>query len=112
MQHIRHRADFLAAAGGAKANSPAFVLQARDRGDQGPPRIGFTVTRKVGTATERNRVRRRLREMVRLGAAEAGMRDACDYVVVGRRVALTRDFKALAADLRSAVSRIGKNLKA
>ena len=70
------------------------------------------MTRKVGTATERNRVRRRLREMVRLGAAEAGMRGACDYVVVGRRVALTRDFTSLAADLRSAVSRVAKDLKA
>ena len=110
MQHIRQRADFLAAAGGAKASAAAFVLQARDRGDSGPPRIGFTVTRKVGTATERNRVRRRLREMVRLGAADAGMRNACDYVVVGRRGALTRDFGALRDDLRSALKRVDKEL--
>jgi ribonuclease P protein component len=110
MQHIRQRADFLAAAGGAKANATAFVLQARKRDDSGPARIGFTVTRKVGTATERNRVRRRLREMVRLTVADAGMRTACDYVVVGRRSALTRDFADLRDDLRIALRRIEKEL--
>ena len=110
MQHIRQRADFLAAAGGAKANASAFVLQARDRGDQGPARIGFTVTRKVGNAPERNRVRRRLREMVRLIGAEAGMRPHCDYVVIGRRSALTRDFSALSEDLRAALNRVAKEL--
>lgn len=110
MQHIRQRADFLAAAGGAKANATAFVLQARKRDDNGPARIGFTVTRKVGTATERNRVRRRLREMVRLTVADAGMKPHCDYVVVGRRSALTRDFSALREDLRSALRRVEKEL--
>jgi ribonuclease P protein component len=110
MQHIRQRADFLAAAGGAKANATAFVLQARKRDDNGPARIGFTVTRKVGTATERNRVRRRLREMVRRTVADAGMHTACDYVVVGRRSALTRDFSALRDDLRIALRRVEKEL--
>jgi ribonuclease P protein component len=110
MQHIRQRADFLAAAGGAKANATAFVLQARQRGDDGPARVGFTVTRKVGTATERNRVRRRLREMVRLSVADAVMRPHCDYVVVGRRSALTRDFSTLREDLRIALRRVDKEL--
>ena len=110
MQHIRQRADFLAAAGGAKANMAAFVLQARDRGDQGPARIGFTVTRKVGTATERNRVRRRLREMMRLSAADAGIKPHRDYVVIGRRNALTRDFSVLREDLQSALRRVEKEL--
>jgi ribonuclease P protein component len=110
MQHIRQRADFLAAAGGAKANVAAFVLQARKRDDNGPARVGFTVTRKVGNAPERNRVRRRLREMVRLTGAEAGMRPHCDYVVIGRRSALTRDFSALSEDLRSALRRVETDL--
>jgi ribonuclease P protein component len=110
MERIRQRADFLAAAGGAKANAPAFVLQARSRNDAGPARVGYTVTRKVGTATERNRVKRRLREMVRLSAAAAGMQPHCDYVVIGRRTALNRDFAMLRDDLYQALRRIERDL--
>jgi len=68
MERLRQRADFLAAAAGTKVTAPAFLLQARKRGDEGPVRFGFTVSKKVGNAVERNRVRRRLREIVRLSA--------------------------------------------
>ncbi len=91
MEKLRHRRDFLAAAGGAKAPAPAFVLQVRARRDDGPVRVGFTVSRKVGTAVERNRVRRRLREVVRKAAPDA-MRAGHDYVVIGRRAALELAF--------------------
>ncbi|MBO0756638.1 MAG: ribonuclease P protein component, partial [Bradyrhizobiaceae bacterium] len=47
MERLKRRADFLAAAGGAKSPASAFVLQARARGDQGPARVGFTVSKKV-----------------------------------------------------------------
>ena len=60
MERLRQRADFLAAASGAKAPTAAFVLQVRARGDRRPGRVGFTVSKKVGNAVERNRVRRRL----------------------------------------------------
>ena len=59
MERLRQRADFLAAASGAKSTATAFVLQARKRSDDGPARVGFTVSKKVGNAVERNRVRRR-----------------------------------------------------
>ena len=87
MDRLRQRADFLAVANGARANSAAFVVQARARDDSGPVRVGFTVTKKNGTATERNRIRRRLRELVkRLDVIS--MRPHSDYVLVGRRAAL------------------------
>lgn len=105
MQRLRQRSDFLAAAKGVKAPTPAFVLQSRERGDQGPPRVGFTVTRKVGTAVERNRVRRRLREVVRLSAAGL-LRDGSDYVIIGRRAALDRPFDRCVADFVGAVKRV------
>ncbi len=107
MDRLRQRADFLAVAGGARVTSPAFVVQSRSRDDLGPTRIGFTVTRKNGTATERNRIRRRLRELVkRLDVLS--MRPHSDYVLVGRRAALTRDFAAMLDDLRSALRRLDR----
>jgi len=101
MDRLRQRADFLAVANGARANASAFVLQSRRRDDDGPIRIGFTVTRKNGTATERNRIRRRLRELVKR-LDPVSMHPHHDYVLVGRRVALTRDFAAMLDDLRAA----------
>ena len=107
MDRLRQRADFLAVANGARANSPAFVVQGRLRDDNGPVRIGFTVTKKNGNAPERNRIRRRLRELVkRLDVIS--MRPHHDYVLVGRRAALTRDFAAMLDDLRSALHRLDR----
>src|SRR5215218_560813 len=104
MDRLRQRADFLAVANGARASSTAFVVQGRRRDDDGPIRIGFTVTKKNGTATERNRIRRRLRELVkRLDVIS--MRPHHDYVLVGRQEALTRDFATMLDDLRSALKR-------
>ena len=105
MERLRQRADFLAAARGAKAPASAFVLQARERDRDGPVRIGFTVSRKVGSAVERNRVRRRLREMVRLCACD-GTRPGHDYVLIGRRAALDLPFERLVENFQSALRRI------
>jgi ribonuclease P protein component len=105
MDRLRQRADFLAVANGARINSAAFVVQSRRRDDDGPIRVGFTVTKKNGTATERNRIRRRLREVVKR-VDLISMRPHSDYVLVGRRAALTRDFAAMLEDLRSALDRL------
>lgn len=105
MDRLRQRADFLAVANGARVNSAAFVVQSRERDDNGPIRVGFTVTKKNGTSTERNRIRRRLRELVkRLDVIS--MRPHSDYVLVGRRAALNRDFATMLDDLRSALHRL------
>ena len=96
VERLKQRADFLAAARGAKASAAAFVLQAHARSDPGPARFGFTVAKKVGNAVERNRVRRRLREMVRASAVAA--RPGHDYVVIGRRAALALPFPQLLAE--------------
>lgn len=105
MQRLRQRADFLAAAAGVKIATKAFVVQMRDRQDGGPPRIGFTVSRKVGNAVERNRVRRRLREVARRVPAVAAQ-PGRDYVLVGRRAGLNAPFEALVDDFTSALQRL------
>jgi ribonuclease P protein component len=105
LQRLRLRADFLAAATGGRAPVSGFVLQALDRREDGPVRVGFTVSKKVGNSPERNRVRRRLREMVRL-SSPAAMRPGHDYVLIGRRAALDLPFERLVEDFTRALSRV------
>ncbi len=105
MQRLRHRAEFLAAAAAVKVSTKAFIVQMRDRRDDGPARVGFTVSKKVGNAVERNRVRRRLREVVRHAAADTA-RAGHDYVLVGRRAGLSAPFGGLLEDFKSALRRL------
>jgi ribonuclease P protein component len=104
MERLKQRADFIAAAGGTKVPAAAFVLQARKRADQGPVRFGFTVSKKVGNAVERNRVRRRLKEIVRLSDPNR-MHSGHDYVLVGRRAALKLPFDRITKDFEGALRR-------
>jgi ribonuclease P protein component len=122
VERLRRRADFRAAANALRTAAGAFVLQARQRQDGNAIRVGFTVSKQVGNAVERNRVRRRLREMVRLTAAGAAAGDACengrggssdsrlrpghDYVLIGRRAALAAPFNTMMRDLDAALGRI------
>jgi ribonuclease P protein component len=105
MERLTRRTDFRAASGGARASSGGFVLQARSRGDERGIRVGFTVSRQVGNAVERNRVRRRLREIVRLSAG-GEMRNSHDYVLIGRRAALALPFHEMQRDLDAALRRV------
>ena len=107
MERLRQRADFLAAAQGVKVTTAGFVLQARERENSGPIRVGFTVSKKVGNAVERNRVRRRLKEVVRLSAA-TGLSRGHDYVLIGRRAALSLPFEQMTQDFERALRRVCK----
>ncbi len=101
---LKVRADFLRAAKGSRFHSRCFSMQMA-AADPGPARIGLTVTRKTGTSTERNRIRRRLREALRLGAVAAAS-PGQDYVIVARRDLLCEPFTALQADLSRAFDKI------
>ena len=108
MDRLKQRADFLAVAGGARAATSAFVVQGRRR-DGGPVRIGFTVTKKNGTAPQRNRIRRRLRELVKQLPA-ISLQPHSDYVLIGRRAALTSGFSNMLGDLRQALHRLDRQI--
>jgi len=104
---LTRRAEFLrAAAKGRKVPMPGVVLQVLARDDQGPVRLGFTVTKKIGNAVIRNRTRRRLKETARLvltGEPVSGV----VLVLIGREATRGRDFSELQADLRRALARAG-----
>ena len=87
---------------------PGFVLQAAPvpAEDTLPSvRVGFTISRKVGNAVVRNRVRRRLREVAKL-VIPAQARPDLDYVLVGRQAALKRDFATLQRELVEALTKL------
>jgi ribonuclease P protein component len=107
VEHLKRRQDFLAAASALVCARRSCVVQARDRGDGGDPRIGFTVTKKLGNAVVRNRIKRRLREAVRT-ASGLDLKRGHDYVFIGRAATAAQDFEALVSDLISATQRLNE----
>jgi ribonuclease P protein component len=97
-QRLRKRAEFLAVRAGDKRRGRLFLLETRERGDQADARYGLTVTKKVGNAVTRNRIRRRLKEAVRVHVG-GDMAPGSDYVIVGRRDVLDVPFDELVREL-------------
>ena len=86
--------------------TPGFILLVRDREDSNPAmRIGFTVTRKIGGAVVRNRMKRRFRALAREIVPAKGFSGA-DHVMIGRARGIEREFALLRSDLVSALDRL------
>lgn len=103
MAFLKKRADFLALREAARAPTPSFLAVMRCRNDNDPTiRIGFTVTRKVGKAVMRNRIRRRLRAAARAVVLQNGQA-GCDYALIARAAAHDRAYGDLLDDLRRAL---------
>lgn len=102
MQRLKKRKEFVDVARGARTPRRGFLLQTLPRAEGGEPRFGFTVTKKIGNSVVRNRIRRRLKEAVRLQGVLVASPDT-DYVLVGRQPALDMPFSDLVADLLSAL---------
>lgn len=114
---LKKRAEFQRIRGGQKWTGKGFLAEGRARSPIGPvahtaedtttTRFGFTVSKKMGNAVDRNRIKRRLKEALRLMPTErapAGM----DIVIVARRAAIDMPFTALTADLEMAMSRLSR----
>jgi ribonuclease P protein component len=106
---LKRRSEFLrVAASGLSRSSRAFKLQmALREGAADESRFGFTVTKRVAKAVGRNRIRRRLKEALRLSGALAAAK-GCDYVFVARREALTAPFANLEAQMAQAFGRLSR----
>jgi len=103
---LTRRAEFQRVARGRRSTAPTFTLQSRRREEAEQeairgPRVGLTVSKSVGGAVERNRVRRRLKAALRAAAPLEAESDH-DYVLVARREALGSRFAALVDDVRNA----------
>ncbi|MCE2728628.1 ribonuclease P protein component [Sphingorhabdus sp.] len=103
---IKKRSDFLAANRGKRYATPGFVLLVRDRQDDNPAiRLGITITKKVGNAVIRNRMRRRFRALAQEMLADKGKAGA-DHILIGRDSGIERDFDALRADMVKALGKL------
>lgn len=111
---LKKRADFLAIRSGPRRGTRGFLLQGRQRraDEQGPAqsaRVGFTVTKKIGNAVARNRIRRRLREALRTTPGLAICAHG-DYVIVARKAVLDMSFQELQRDLTLAFREITRQI--
>ena len=100
---IRKRADFVAANRGLRVARPGFVLLTLPNEGRGK-RFGVTVTKKIGNAVVRNRMKRRFRELLRAALPSEGLGDH-DHVLIGREGGVERDFAQMGVELSAALSR-------
>lgn len=136
---LKRRSAFLRVRGGARWSASSLLVEgkmrveagSRDAGlsttrqpghsditsslaattDLGPPQFGFTVTKKLGGAVVRNRIRRRLREIIRQSAEAVGL-PGCDYVIVARDGTLRRPHEQLRGELEKALAQVNRKLAA
>jgi ribonuclease P protein component len=89
-------------------STPGFILLVRDRRDSDPAmRVGFTVTKKIGGAVVRNRMKRRFRALAREIVSVKGIAGS-DHVMIGRAKGIERDFGLLRSELEGALDQFRK----
>ena len=112
LERLKRRGDFIAVKKGGRVHGRAFVLQAIKRPEQklsssenAPARFGITVTKRVGNSVVRNRIKRRLRELIRLHGAKYAQ-TGTDYVLIARNNAIQAPFFGLVDEFYTGLKRI------
>ncbi len=110
IRRLTRRSQFLAANAGVRVPMPGFVLIIHPRGDaDADAGFGITATKRLGGAVRRNRVKRRLRAIIR-DRLPGGATPGADHVVIGRPDMLTADFARLSDDFAKALSKATRRL--
>jgi ribonuclease P protein component len=115
---LKKRHEFLRIRGGARFHSKGFVLEGKLRGLNGASqtigqvgaRFGFTVTKRLGGAVRRNRIRRRLKAAVT--ATSGAARADADYVIIAKPAAFDMPFTALVGDFETGFQFVNRRLEA
>ena len=110
---LRKRSEFVAMRSGKRQHRSTFVLQTlmhakaetTSKSNNSSIRVGYTVTKKVGNAVIRNRVKRRLRAAAKIAVPVDGLHGH-DYVLIGKRAALHSNFETLVSELHSSLQRV------
>ncbi|HVZ92837.1 MAG TPA: ribonuclease P protein component [Rhizomicrobium sp.] len=111
LERLKKRADFLRAARGVRAVTASLSLEScRSPEASDAIRVGYTASRKIGGAVERNRAKRRLRAAAAAELTLSG-RAGNDYVLVARPGALTRPYARLREDLAAAIRSVHQKLE-
>jgi len=106
IDRLKKRSEFLACAQAPSCAKGAVVVQARPREDDSALiRVGFTATKRIGGAVERNRAKRRMREAARAVLPDYAQ-PGCDYVLIARGGVLTRPWVRLLDDVKTALIRL------
>lgn len=107
---LKKRREFLRVRDGARFHATSFVMEGKRRvpEDGEAPRFGFTVTKRLGGAVRRNRIRRRLKAAV--VDAAAGARAGTDYVIIARDAAFDAPFPEMVTDFEKAFQSIERRL--
>ena len=107
LQTLKISKDFQAAKNGKFYRSGSFLLQALKVSNENIIKVGYTVTKQNGNAVNRNRIKRRLREIVASVIHEYG-KNNWNYVLIGKKKIITEDFEELKKEFKNALIKIHK----